>query len=132
MQIPDLPELFVLPSGPLPAQPSELLESDAARALLQSLATEFDILVLDSPPVLGLSDALVIASHADSLILVARADTVHKRDLKKSIELLRLVNAPLIGAVINSASAGHGGYYGYGGHYYGDYYGKVYGQSKAT
>ena len=132
VQIPDMPELFVLPSGPLPEQPSELLDSDAARTLITSLATEFDVLILDSPPVLGLSDALVISSHVDSTILVARGDTVHKRDLRKSVEVLTLVNAPLIGAVINIAGTRGSGYYGYGGHYYGDYYGKVYGQAKAT
>ena len=118
--------LFLLPSGPVPSNPSELLESADARDLMTALAHNFDLLIVDSPPILGLSDALVISSMVDSTLLVARAGSVTKRGLHAAVDSMHRVNAPLVGSVVNAVGLTKHLGYGYG-YNYGSYYGKAYG-----
>lgn len=122
--------LSLLPSGPVPANPAELLESASARELMELLGHRFDIMIVDSPPILGLSDALVISSMVDSTLLVARAGSITRHGLKAAVESLRRVNAPLIGAVVNAVGLSKHLGYGYG-YNYGSYYGKSYGSGGA-
>jgi succinoglycan biosynthesis transport protein ExoP len=114
------PRLRVLPSGPTPPNPTELLGSERMRELISSLAEEADILLLDSPPVLILADAAVLSTMVDGVLLVIDAGRTRRDAAAKAVESLRAVNARLVGAVINRMpTRGAGSYYYY--HYYKDY-----------
>jgi polysaccharide biosynthesis transport protein len=113
--LPDEPYVTVLPSGPRPPNPSELLNSRRAAEAIAALAGRFDLVLIDSPPVLPVSDSLVIAGLADAILVVAKAGLTRKKALHRSIELLRQVEAPLVGAVLNGADSGTE--YGYGSEY---------------
>jgi succinoglycan biosynthesis transport protein ExoP len=109
--------IVVLPAGPIPPNPSELLSSRRAAEILKDLAAMVDVVLVDSPPVLPVTDAAVLASNVDGTLLVVTADTTTRKDLTLAIEALRRVEAPLIGTVLNAAkaTAGYAGYgYGYG------------------
>lgn len=114
--------LAVLPSGPPPPNPSELLALRRTAELFALLREECDILLVDSPPVLPVTDAVVLANQVDGVIVVANATKTRQREIHRTAELLEQVNAPVIGLVVNSVSADSGGY-GYG-YYYGDRYGQ--------
>lgn len=113
--------LRVLSSGPIPPNPSELLFSPRMAKVLEAVAEQVDIVLVDSPPVLPVTDAQIVSRNVDGLLFVAAAGTTTKRGLARAVELLRQVDAPLIGTVLNRAepndSYGYG--YGYGG--YGTY-----------
>jgi non-specific protein-tyrosine kinase len=114
--------LYVLVSGPIPPNPSELLGSVRMKAALDVLAAGFDILIIDSPPVLALADAIVLGTQTDGVILVTLAKKTRQRQLKQAADKLREVNAHLIGVVINRVSTKGGvyDYYYYQSSYYPD------------
>ncbi|MEA2972466.1 MAG: tyrosine-protein kinase [Actinomycetota bacterium] len=114
-QVPDQDRLYVLASGPLPPNPSELLSSRRAREVLASLRAEAEIVLIDSPPVLPVSDAMIIAGLVDVTFLVCAADRTSTRDVTRAVEQLRQVGAPLVGAILNGAGpeSAYGGKYGY-------------------
>lgn len=93
--------LAVLTSGPLPPNPSELLGSSAMQKLISKLEAEYDTIIFDAPPVLPVADAAILTRHADSLLLVVGATRVSQHNLSKSIEQLTLVNANVVGVVLN-------------------------------
>jgi succinoglycan biosynthesis transport protein ExoP len=95
--------LYVLPAGPVPPNPSELLGSRAMRALLEELRGEFDWVVLDAPPLLPVTDAVVLAQLGAEALLVAAADRVNAPQLKRSLELLETAEASLGGIIMTMA-----------------------------
>lgn len=108
--------LMVLTSGPLPPNPAELLSAQAAKTLLTTVSKVVDHVIIDSPPLLPVTDSLVIAGYADSTLLVVTARSTTRRSLTRSLELLHQVDAPLEGVVFNSVHHDdvYGGYgYGY-------------------
>ncbi len=106
--------LLVLPSGPLPPNPSELLSSDRTQGFLQSITAQADIVLVDSPPALPVTDALVLSQRVDATVIVATAGTTTQRAAARAVEILRQVNAPVIGAVLNGVSEeGRYGSYSY-------------------
>ena len=111
--------LFVLPSGPPPPNPSELLASRRAAELFELLAGRADLLLIDSPPVLPVTDALVISGFVDATLVVGTAGVTAKRGLHAAVTALRQVDAPLIGSVLNGIGASEAEAYGYGGYTYG-------------
>jgi capsular exopolysaccharide synthesis family protein len=113
----DTPGLEVLPAGPMPANPAELLRGTRARDLLAQLREEYDLVIIDSPPVLPVADALVLAREVDATIVVASAQQTTRRRLRRAIESLRQVDAPLVGAILNNV--GRSDDYGYDASYYG-------------
>jgi capsular exopolysaccharide synthesis family protein len=118
-RIPGEPNLLVVPSGPIPPDPSELLSGKRAQALLASMADVADLVVIDSPPVLAVSDPLVLSAVADGVILVASVGNSDRNQIAKAVSQLRQVDSPLIGAVLNrfrgdSSTYGYGYGYGYG------------------
>jgi polysaccharide biosynthesis transport protein len=131
----DAPNLGILTSGPRPKDPSELLSSDAARATIERLAASWDLVLIDSPPVLGVSDPLVISGFADATLLIVRSNATRISEVKSAVELLRKVQAPLVGSVVNSVDVSRRGY-GYGSYGYGYGYGYgykySYGETPAT
>ena len=112
--VPNEQRLLLLASGPVPPNPSELLASTRAADLLNSLKAQADIVLLDVPPVLPVTDAAVLSSRAEGVLMVATAGSTSGKHLTRSVELLRQVGAPLIGTVLNGSS----GEQGYGYEYY--------------
>ncbi len=109
--------ILVLTAGPIPPNPSELLSSKRAAQILADLASMVDVVLVDSPPVLPVTDASVLASSVDATLLVATAGTTTRKDVALAVEALRRVEAPLVGTLLNAAKAtgGYAGYaYGYG------------------
>ena len=102
-------DLFVLTSGPLPPNPSEVLASEETHGVFAALLEEFDVVLVDSPPVLPVTDALVLSGVVASTILVASNGETSKRALHRAVELLAQVNAPVLGVVLNRV-ADEGGY----------------------
>jgi len=108
--------LVVLAAGPIPPAPSELLSTKRAATLIERLADHCDLLLIDSPPVLPVSDPLVLSEHVDGVVLVSAAGNTSRREVARAVELLQQVEAPLLGTVLNLASSavGYGYQYGYG------------------
>ncbi|WP_354263268.1 polysaccharide biosynthesis tyrosine autokinase [Arthrobacter sp. OAP107] len=98
-------ELFVLTSGAIPPNPSELLGSDAMKQLLLRLEVAFDAIVIDAPPLLPVTDAAVLAPCVGGVVLIAGAQVVKRQDLEKSLASLELVDASLLGVVLNRIPA---------------------------
>lgn len=113
--------LTVLPSGPPPPNPSELLGSDKMAHLIEALLEQFDYILFDSPPVLSVTDAAVLGTIVDGTVLVVRAGKSRKGLLERSVEQLGDVHANLIGTVLNGLppnSEGFSAYYYYRDPYY--------------
>src|SRR5215213_1650129 len=110
-EVPDQARLSLLASGPLPPNPSELLSSRRTVEVLGSLQAEYDIVLIDAPPVLPVTDALVLSGRVDATLLVAVAGATTRKEGARAVELLRQVDAPLVGAVLNGVDSE--GSYGY-------------------
>jgi polysaccharide biosynthesis transport protein len=106
--------LNILTSGPLPPNPSELLSGARAVETLASLAAHFDVVMIDTPPLLPVTDAAAVAAQVDATLLVATAGVTTKRSLARAAELLGQVKAPLVGVIFNGASVDEAYAYGYG------------------
>ncbi|MCY1074466.1 GumC family protein [Archangium lansingense] len=112
----DVPNLFVLPCGPLPPNPAELLHTRAFSELLGKLRERFDCILLDSPPLGPVSDALVLSKQTDGILLVLKAGVTQREQAKRAIRSLRDVKARVIGALLNHVDLKGGRYgaeYGY-------------------
>ena len=123
---PMLPTLSVLPAGHRPPLPAELLDSDRMRELMDRWRCEFDHVIIDTPPVLGMSDAVVLSTLADSVVLVVRAAASGRQSVRRAREALMGVNARVAGALVNAVDLDSMDYYGYYGYYskeYQHYYG---------
>jgi protein-tyrosine kinase len=96
-----LPDLKIMTSGPIPPNPSEILASQAMRDLLERLEALADMVVLDSPPVVGFSDAVILSNRNDGVIYVVRSGFNSEKADLKALELLRQVNARILGVVLN-------------------------------
>ena len=107
----DLPNLDVVSSGPMPPRPSELLGSKYMTDLIEQAKQKYDRVIFDGPPALLISDALVIATQVDGVILVARAVHNTKGALKRAREQLDRINARVLGAILNGVQARPGGYF---------------------
>jgi capsular exopolysaccharide synthesis family protein len=94
-------ELYVLTAGQIPPNPSELLGSDAMKELITHLETKFDAVIIDAPPLLPVTDAAVLAQQVGGVVLVIGSSKVKLPDLQKSLGNLEMVNADLLGVVIN-------------------------------
>ncbi|MCB0977316.1 MAG: polysaccharide biosynthesis tyrosine autokinase [Acidimicrobiales bacterium] len=110
------PNLLVMTSGPPPPNPSELLSTKAAEELLNALTQPADMVIIDSPPLLPVADATVLARYVHSTVLVVTAGSTTKRTLERSLEILSQVDAPLEGIVFNGLGEHemYGSGYGYG------------------
>ncbi|MCW1383256.1 polysaccharide biosynthesis tyrosine autokinase [Novosphingobium sp. KCTC 2891] len=115
------PNLSVLPSGPVPPSPTELLSSNRLEELLQEAARLFDTVIVDSPPVLGLADAPLMSALADGVIFVVEANRNRRGSLRGAIRRLRAMRPIILGAVLTKFEASKAG-----NQYYSDYYGYDY------
>lgn len=98
--------LYVLPSGTIPPNPSELLGSERMKTLLAQFGTEYDHVILDSPPVLPVTDAAVAARQVDAVLVVIRADYTPRNDVSHAISALYAVKAPVVGTLLNMRKIG--------------------------
>jgi capsular exopolysaccharide synthesis family protein len=106
-----LPELLLLPSGPVPPNPAELLGSTRMTEVLEELAGNADIVIIDSPPLLAVTDAAVLAAKADGVVLVTALGETHRGPARRAKELLDATGARLLGVVINKTPKSDRGYY---------------------
>lgn len=111
-RIPGHERIRLLASGPTPPNPSELLSSSGVSEILAAVKAEVDIVLIDSPPLLPVTDGIVIAGYVDATVLVVNANSTNRKSVHGAVELLRQVDAPLVGAVLNSAESTDT--YGYG------------------
>lgn len=108
------PSLAFVPCGPIPPDPSELLASKRAAEVLESLRGSVDLVIIDTPPVLAVSDPLVVSRLVDGVLLVASAGCTDSRQVAKALGQLQQVDAPVLGTVLNRLTVKHGRGYGYG------------------
>ena len=106
----EVPNLSICPSGPIPPNPSELLASDRMKQLLEGLRRTFDFILIDTPPILPVADAIILGAMADGVIVCARTGALVREDAKFCRERLAYSELKTIGAVLNRYSAGKGGY----------------------
>src|SRR5690606_10753270 len=124
VRIGDRVTLDFLSCGILPPNPAELLGSERMRSLLERLEAAYDVVILDAPPLNVVTDAALLGTNADGVILVARAGRSEKAGLAFAVEQLRNVRADVLGTVLNDIDYKRASYYGkYGSYgYYGQYY----------
>ena len=103
LSVPNQPGLLMLPTGPVPPNPSELLSSARTQQVFKSLGTYADMVIVDSAPVLPVTDAAVLSTHADAILLVVSVGMDKGRDVVRSVEMLNQINAPIAGIVLNRA-----------------------------
>jgi capsular exopolysaccharide synthesis family protein len=123
------PGLWLMPSGEIPPNPAELLGSNRFKELLASLVRHFDWVLIDSPPVLAVTDAVIVGHRAQGVLFVVGAEMTGRRVAQRAIEQLEHGHAKFIGAVLNRVDLQHHGYY-YSQYYrreYSDYYDKAVG-----
>ena len=106
--------LYVLPAGQVPPNPSEILGSEPMETLFDHLTKEFDYVLVDSPPLLPVIDAVVINKLVGGLLFVVAADRTRKRDLQSALKALTTVDARAAGFALNMVAAGTGDPYRYG------------------
>jgi capsular exopolysaccharide synthesis family protein len=106
--------VLILPAGSPPPNPSELLASNKAAAVIKALSEEFDVVVVDSTPVLPVTDALVVSRFVDATLLVVDSRSTARRAAARTLQMLAQVNAPVLGVVLNGLPEGGGYGYGYG------------------
>lgn len=117
----EVENLLFLPSGPLPPNPSEILGSQRMGDFLSHLQEQADVILLDSPPLLTMADASVLAARVDGVVLVADSGKTRREALKKAAEMLRRVGARILGVALNRVGLHSEGYsYYYYSYYYSD------------
>ncbi|MCP3979807.1 MAG: polysaccharide biosynthesis tyrosine autokinase [bacterium] len=112
----DIPNLSAIPSGPIPPNPSELLDSSRLKQLLVGMQDDgrFDHVLIDSPPLLHVTDTVLVSTHADATIIVVRGGRTRREALAGGARRLRVARTRVAGAVLNAVSTESGHYYYYG------------------
>ncbi|WP_077329073.1 CpsD/CapB family tyrosine-protein kinase [Virgibacillus siamensis] len=109
----DVENLDVMTSGPIPPNPSELLGSNKMQKLLDEARQMYDVILFDTPPLLAVTDAQLLAGLCDGSILIVRSNVTENDGAEKSVELLQHANAKLLGTVLNDHSKKDTNYYYY-------------------
>jgi capsular exopolysaccharide synthesis family protein len=112
-----VPNLYVIPAGPLPPNPVELLSGPKLHKMLSELGERFPHIVLDSPPILGIADALVLGNQVPSVLFVVAAAATRKAHAKAALKRLRQAGVQPLGAVMTKLDLREG-MYGYESAYY--------------
>jgi capsular exopolysaccharide synthesis family protein len=118
--VPGVDRLTLLPAGPIPPNPAEVLNGDQVRDIVGRLREQFDLVLIDSPPVLPVTDAAILSQYADATLMLAAAGQTRRADLHRAAEKLDQVGATILGIVLNKVTKQTSREYGYG---YGDTYG---------
>ncbi|OPJ61657.1 CpsD/CapB family tyrosine-protein kinase [Clostridium oryzae] len=109
----DVENFYVLTTGPIPPNPSELLESNKFRNFLKEISSVFDIVLLDAPPVLAVTDAQILASFCNGVVFVAGYGQAEKKAIVRAKELIEKVSGKILGVVINKVPNTKDSYYYY-------------------
>jgi polysaccharide biosynthesis transport protein len=120
----DVDNLFLMPSGEIPPASSELLASARMSFLIAYLKKKFDMLIIDSSPVMAASDALILAAQMDGVLLINRSGMINRKMVAKTVEQVQNAQATIMGIVLNRVDIKKEGYYKYYHKYYSKYYGK--------
>lgn len=123
--VPSMENLFVIPCGPVPPNPAELLLDPKIEKIFEYVKREFDVVIVDTAPVGLVSDAITLARFVDSTVYIVRHNYTQKRQIQLVQDLYTSQKLPAMAVVINDIKVklGYGGYYGYGGYGYGYGYG---------
>lgn len=105
--------LYLLQNGPVPPNPIELLASENNTAFLNTLRTRFDVIILDCPPVIGLSDALVLTKHSDAILVTISNKNTKLESLKQVKKAIEKTNSKITGVVVNKVKSTKSSYYRY-------------------
>jgi non-specific protein-tyrosine kinase len=112
LQATGVPGLSLLASGPLPPRPADILGSRRMQAVIERLRSEADIILFDTPPVTAVTDAAILASSIDGVLLVFQANKTRRERAKQARQILEKVKANIIGVILNDAQLEEGyGYY---------------------
>jgi len=125
-----LPSLYVLPAGTPPPNPAELLASSNMKEVLVQLSEQFDHIVIDTPPSLSVTDAVVLSQRADAVVLVIRSGQTTKQALRRARDILARVNAKVVGVLLNAVDLSSPDYYYY--YEYQDKYSRYYQDEEAS
>ncbi|MCU0594045.1 MAG: polysaccharide biosynthesis tyrosine autokinase [Desulfobacterota bacterium] len=117
-----VPNLDIIPCGPIPPNPSEILGSPKMSKLIEFLRKSYSKIIIDSPPITAVTDAVVLGRLVDGTVLVIRAGDTPREIVKNGLSQLKGVNSPILGAVLNGVDMDRDGYYYYQYYYY--YYGE--------
>ncbi|MGA2466439.1 MAG: polysaccharide biosynthesis tyrosine autokinase [Thermodesulfobacteriota bacterium] len=118
-----IPNLEVIPSGPIPPNPADLIGSDRMRDLIKEAIQEYDCVLFDSAPVGAVTDPVILSRFVEGVVLVVKVGQTVRDRVANSLRLLKDVQAHVLGAVLNDINIGKDGYYYYYYHYY--YYGEA-------
>lgn len=122
--------VYFLGTGPQPPNPAEVLDTQAMRDLLSRLRTDYDVVIIDAPPILPVADAAILASEVDGVVLLARHGSTTRDQLQQAVSRIVSVGGRLFGTILNRAPRSGLGGYGYGyGYGYGNGYGYGYGST---
>jgi capsular exopolysaccharide synthesis family protein len=108
-----VPGVMVLTGGPIPPNPAELVGSKRMKRLIEEVSTQFDMVLIDTPPIVAVTDAAILAQEVDGVILVLASGEVNKEYAQRAKELLDKVGAKILGAVLNKADMKTSEYYYY-------------------
>ena len=112
----EIDNLFLIPAGNIPPNPSELMGSRRMDKLREALEEKLDLVIYDAPPVLSVTDAQLLSAKVDGTLLIVRQGFAEKEGVRQAVDLLKHVNAHIIGVVLNDVDASTDGYYGYYGY----------------
>ena len=117
--------LFIVTSGPIPPNPSEILASQEMKRFIQEAKDQFDVILFDSPPVIAVTDAAILSADVDGVVLVVKAHQTHRDAVRRAKTLLENVSANIFGSLLNGVKIEktYGTYYYYYYYHYYSYYG---------
>jgi capsular exopolysaccharide synthesis family protein len=127
----DMPDLAIVPGGPTPPYPAELLGSKKMKELIEEWSSEHDFVIIDSPSLLAVTDAAILSRMADMTLLVTRHAQSTRKSLERAWQTLRIDPETRVGVVLNAVGRGSAAYAEYFGYYGNSYYGKEKGGARA-
>ncbi|MCR5507246.1 MAG: polysaccharide biosynthesis tyrosine autokinase [Lachnospiraceae bacterium] len=125
----DIPDMDMIFAGPIPPNPSELLGGKSFSRMMEYSRENYDIIIVDAPPIGSVIDAAVISTKCDGMMLVIESGAINYRFARKVVDQLKVADAKILGVILNKIDISGKSYYGkYYGKYYSKYYGKYYGE----
>jgi capsular exopolysaccharide synthesis family protein len=123
-----VPNLDLICSGPLPPNPAEMIHADRFREMIDGLSKRYDKIIIDTPPIIAVTDAVILSQFVDGVIMVVKCGKSTKEMVRQAKRQLMDVNANIVGAILNDLNMEdrHQGYYYY--YYYYRRYGYYYGE----
>lgn len=106
-----VPNLDILPSGPIPPNPSELLDSNSMKAIMEELRNMYEYIIFDTPPVLAVTDPQILANKCDGVVIVVNSGKTHKEGALKTKKLLENAQGHLLGVILNGGKKNNMYYY---------------------